>query len=603
MLPCGPGNDLCPANQTKFCGAHTNNDGVSDENGFAEIAPWGQARGYHIRDLTCGLNDPNGPVYDAAHGVYHLFYQAHIGIGPHGGTSWGHVASRDMKKWVHLPIALWNDQGYDGHAIYSGSTTIVDGVPTIVYPGLCNQQTACDDAGAIWSAPDATHPQPWCNLTGTGLTATACVDGVNLCSAVPADPSDPFMTNFSKRGPIVNGSLGCAGHCNASAPGDRGKDPSAAWQTPSGEWQMVTGDAPYIYGSMDFKVWYFIGLGFTNGGQDANGAGGDCPSFFPLPALTPGAGPATNASAPPPTHCHMAGGGGMTLGWYTPPTKPKTLGVFARADPATQRKSDHGKYYATKDFFDPVKKRRVLWGWGVPPLDAQSLPREVTWNPELQQLCYAPLEEQAELRLAPALATPSSPFVLQPDAAPHVLGPWPGSVGNQSEVQVTFALPTAATTIGLVVMGGADVESSGTLFFVDFTLPSSPDDAIVWPRTVVVGAMTNRTAATKGGNFNCGTPGVKCYNDTLQLTARDRNITLRAFVDNNVAECYWQDNRVASFVEAPATVEAAVALFSTGNSRVAQTVESVEAWQVGDIWISPEELLATPRTDGKGKGA
>ena len=293
----------------------------------------------------------------------------------------------------------------------------------------------------------------------------------------------------------------------------------------------------------------------------------------------------------------------MTLGWYTPPTKPKTLGVFARADPATQRKSDHGKYYATKDFFDPVKKRRVLWGWGVPPLDAQSLPREVTWNPELQQLCYAPLEEQAELRLAPALATPSSPFVLQPDAAPHVLGPWPGSVGNQSEVQVTFALPTAATTIGLVVMGGADVESSGTLFFVDFTLPSSPDDAIVWPRTVVVGAMTNRTAATKSGNFNCGTPGVKCYNDTLQLTARDRNITLRAFVDNNVAECYWQDNRVASFVEAPATVEAAVALFSTGNSSVAQTVESVEAWRVGDIWISPEELLATPRTDGKGKGA
>ena len=31
---------------------------------------------------------------------------------------------------------------------------------------------------------------------------------------------------------------------------------------------------------MDFKVWYFIGLGFTNGGQDANGAGGDCPSFL-----------------------------------------------------------------------------------------------------------------------------------------------------------------------------------------------------------------------------------------------------------------------------------------------------------------------------------
>jgi hypothetical protein len=235
----------------------------------------------------------------------------------------------------------------------------------------------------------------------------------------------------------------------------------------------------------------------------------------------------------------------------------------------------------------------------VPPLDAQSLPREVTWNPELQQLCYAPLEEQAELRLAPPLATPTGPLVLGPNTAPYVLGPWAGSVGNQSEVQISFALPSAPATFGLVVMGGSDVASSGTLFFVDFTLPSSLEDdaAPVWPRTVTVGAMTNRTAATRRGNFNCATMGVTCYNDTLQLTERDSNITLRAFVDGNVAECYWQDNRVASFVEAPPTVEAFVAIFSTGGA--AQKVESVEAWQVGDIWISPEELLATPRADGR----
>lgn len=97
--------------------------------------------GFHIRDLTCGLNDPNGPVYDPKHGVYHLFYQVygcvfaalrvaalnhhstesghlmatpptlqdHLGTGGNGGTSWGHVASRDLKKWTHLPVALWND--------------------------------------------------------------------------------------------------------------------------------------------------------------------------------------------------------------------------------------------------------------------------------------------------------------------------------------------------------------------------------------------------------------------------------------------------------------------------------------------------------------
>ena len=78
-------------------------------------------------------------------------------------------------------------------------------------------------------------------------------------------------TNWTKRGPIINGSFGCGGHCNATAPGDRGKDPSAAWQNPSGEWQFVTGDVPIVYGSMDFKEWYYIGLGFTNGGKAPQG--------------------------------------------------------------------------------------------------------------------------------------------------------------------------------------------------------------------------------------------------------------------------------------------------------------------------------------------
>jgi len=150
-------------------------------------------------------------------------------------------------------------------------------------------------------------------------------------------------TNWTKRGPIINGSFGCGGHCNATAPGDRGKDPSAAWQNPSGEWQFVTGDVPIVYGSMDFKEWYYIGLGFTNGGKAPQGGGGDCPSFFKLPPTTPGAGPAPNASAPPPTHVHMVAGGWMTLGWYTP-GPPKTVGEFLEADPSTHRKSDTGLY-------------------------------------------------------------------------------------------------------------------------------------------------------------------------------------------------------------------------------------------------------------------
>ena len=92
-------------------------------------------------DHNCDENDPNAPFYDATHGVYHLFYQKHCAIPVSGesikGIVYGHVASRDLVRWAHLPVAIWNDQPYDRYAIYSGSATIVEGLPHIVYPGLC----------------------------------------------------------------------------------------------------------------------------------------------------------------------------------------------------------------------------------------------------------------------------------------------------------------------------------------------------------------------------------------------------------------------------------------------------------------------------------
>eukprot|EP01047_Picozoa_sp_COSAG01_P014354 COSAG01_NODE_697_length_14188_cov_41.810348_3_plen_56_part_00 len=40
---------------------------------------------------------------------------------------------------------------------------------------------------------------------------------------------------------------------------------------------------------------------------------------------------------------------------------------------------------ASKDFWDPVKQRRILWGWatGGPP---KALPRELTYHPTLRSI-------------------------------------------------------------------------------------------------------------------------------------------------------------------------------------------------------------------------
>ena len=127
------------------------------------------------KDRNCTINDPNGPIYDPVHGVYHLHYQNHVGL--HGGRTWGHAVSKDLSHWAHLPISIWNDQPYDSTTIASGSGTMVNGKIIQVYPGICNTT-------------------------------------VTLCIAVPADPSDPLQTNWSKtwvKNPIPGGMGFCRG--------------------------------------------------------------------------------------------------------------------------------------------------------------------------------------------------------------------------------------------------------------------------------------------------------------------------------------------------------------------------------------------------------
>ena len=142
------------------------------------------------------------------------------------------------------------------------------------------------------------------------------------------------------------------------------------------------------------------------------------------------------------------------------------------------------QFYASKDFYDPIGKRRINWGWAtVPPASTQTLPREVTWHPELQQLVYSPLKEQDALRGASLADIGATALSAGQVVAIHPTG----SAGNQSEVEVIFKRPSAAVRLGVVVMGGADPASSGTLFYVDYTPPGDAVSASN-PHTVTVGS-------------------------------------------------------------------------------------------------------------------
>jgi len=93
---------------------------------------------------------------------YHLFFQYNP-FGPiWGNMSWYHVSSTDLVTWEPLPVALWPNSSYDQLGVFSGSTTIVNDVPTIAY---------------------------------------TCVDpvrGQQQCFAMPANTSDPFLVDWIK---------------------------------------------------------------------------------------------------------------------------------------------------------------------------------------------------------------------------------------------------------------------------------------------------------------------------------------------------------------------------------------------------------------------
>jgi len=144
--------------------------------------------------------------------------------------------------------------------------------------------------------------------------------------------------------PIVNGT---------------GDDPSTAWLTADGEWRMIGNQgcdsgAP-IYGSKDFVTWYKIGCTTLRLG--------DCPTFFPLPPLTPGTVNTTTL----PTHVHKAGSNNdvVQIGTWTDgiPGPNGTTGTWEPTPgvPFGSTPVDTGTTHASKDFWDPVKNRRILW--------------------------------------------------------------------------------------------------------------------------------------------------------------------------------------------------------------------------------------------------
>ncbi|VAI68220.1 unnamed protein product [Triticum turgidum subsp. durum] len=292
-------------------------------------AAWEERTGYHFQPEK---NYQNGPVYYK--GWYHFFYQHNPGGTGWGNISWGHAVSRDMVHWRHLPLAMVPEYWYDIEGVLTGSITVLpDGRVILLYTG---------------------NTETFAQVT---------------CLAEAADPSDPLLREWVKHpaNPVVYPPPGIGMKDY--------RDPTTAWfDNSDNTWRIIIGSKNdtdhsgivFTYKTKDF-VSYELIPGYLYRGPAGTGMY-ECIDLFAV-----GGGRAAsdmyNSTAEDVLYVlkessdddrrdyYALGRFDAAANTWTPIDTERELGVALRYD--------YGRYDASKSFYDPVKQRRIVWGYVV----------------------------------------------------------------------------------------------------------------------------------------------------------------------------------------------------------------------------------------------
>lgn len=153
---------------------------------------------FHVAAPAQWMNDPNGPIFYK--GYYHLFYQLHPFSDGSGPKYWGHVRSRDLVKWEHLPIALWPSSELGESEIWSGCCT-VNGrrQPMAFYTSIAPGKSAMDHAEQ-WAAIGDDELVHWRKFPANPVLSEALHGDRKIY-----DWRDPFIFSEGKKTFLVTG--------------------------------------------------------------------------------------------------------------------------------------------------------------------------------------------------------------------------------------------------------------------------------------------------------------------------------------------------------------------------------------------------------------
>ncbi|KAL7137345.1 hypothetical protein ABFS83_10G084900 [Erythranthe nasuta] len=202
------------------------------------------------------------------------------------------------------------------------------------------------------------------------------------------------------------------------------RDPTTAWLGGDGRWRISIGGqsevgnnninelstgVSYLYRSKDFLKWEKAKRPL----HASNGTGNwECPDFYPV-SVSGTSGLDTSVVGPNVKHVMKVSLDVTRFEYYTLGTydvgKDRYTPDPDMVDGSNGLRYDYGTFYASKSFFDPIKNRKILWGWANESdttdndvskgwAGVQLIPRTIVLDPNGKQLLQWPIEEVETLR-------------------------------------------------------------------------------------------------------------------------------------------------------------------------------------------------------------
>ncbi|CAJ1992873.1 beta-fructofuranosidase [Leishmania donovani] len=412
---------------------------------------------YHIRPPTNWINDPNGPYRDPVTGKIHLYMQYNPNGPLWGDIAWYHVTSDDYVKWTipSTPIAMYADRWYDKWGAYSGTMMNNNySEPVMVY--TCTE-------------PENIQRQCVATISPSDLA------GKRTLSFFEKSPLNPILTEESVPGLVGLGNF---------------RDPTEWWRDPANPSQWLIafaarikdrdGDNAHIvlFSTTDpsFQSGYSFSHSLYVYKYDLDHMF-ECPDFF---TLKQGGEHYLKVSTMPSHRDYIVYGS-----YQADPVTGKYVFI---ADPARSFTFiDYGPFYASKTFYDPILKRRMMWGWTNDELSneqitsqgwsgVQNLLRGIEYDSVEKKIKTYPIAELKGLRLSHLYSRPETDPLVLVDGTPQILITAGTNATRQHEIIVTFKLSSmdsfkgntyytesAAPEFGVMIRTNADLSQYTTV--------------------------------------------------------------------------------------------------------------------------------------------